>query len=59
MYGKNNFISKAFCLLMDMDQMIGEKYEEGLENLQRIVEVKRDQREPAQAAKESKVETQP
>lgn len=47
MYGKKNFISKAFCLIMDMDQMIGEKYEEGLANLQRIVEAKAEEQDPA------------
>ena len=38
MSGKNNFIAKAICLFMDMDQMVGEKYEEGLANLKRTVE---------------------
>ncbi|TWU29276.1 Polyketide cyclase / dehydrase and lipid transport [Bythopirellula polymerisocia] len=40
MYGRNNFISKAFCLIMDMDKMIGDKYEEGLASLKQIVEDK-------------------
>jgi len=38
MYGENNFVGKAFCLLMDMDKMIGEKYDEGLASLKKIVE---------------------
>lgn len=39
MDGKHNFISKAMCLfVMDMDQMIGSKYEEGLASMKKIVE---------------------
>jgi hypothetical protein len=38
MSGDHNFISKAVCLFMDMDKMVGEKYEEGLANLKKIVE---------------------
>jgi Polyketide cyclase / dehydrase and lipid transport len=38
MDGKNNFLSKIFCLFMSMDQMIGSKYEEGLANMKAIVE---------------------
>jgi Polyketide cyclase / dehydrase and lipid transport len=50
MDGKNNFISKAFCLLiMDMEQMIGGKYEEGLASLKKIVEAP----EPAAPSDES------
>lgn len=37
MYGENNFVGKAFCLLMDMDKMIGEKYDEGFANMKKIV----------------------
>jgi Polyketide cyclase / dehydrase and lipid transport len=38
MDGKNNFLSKVFCLFMSMDKMIGSKYEEGLANMKAIVE---------------------
>lgn len=39
MDGKNNFFAKAVCLfLMDMDEMIGNKYEEGLASMKAIVE---------------------
>lgn len=38
MDGKNNFVAKAICLFMDMDQMVGEKYEEGLANLKKLLE---------------------
>ncbi len=30
MFGENNFISKAFCLFMDMDKMVGGQFEQGL-----------------------------
>lgn len=38
MHGKNNFVSKAMCLFMDMDEMIGGKFDEGLANLKNVVE---------------------
>ena len=40
MAGKNNFVGKAFCLFMGMDKMIGEKFEEGLAEMKKIVEKK-------------------
>ena len=38
MSGENGFISKAFCLFMDQDKMIGEPFEEGLASLKTLVE---------------------
>ncbi|MGQ0635658.1 MAG: SRPBCC family protein [Planctomycetaceae bacterium] len=38
MSGRNNFVGKAMCLFMNMDQMIGEKFEEGLASLKSVVE---------------------
>src|SRR4029078_4563218 len=38
MWGKKNFMSKAFCMLMDMDKMIGGNFEKGLASLKAIVE---------------------
>jgi hypothetical protein len=38
MTGKNNFMSKAFGMFMNMDQAIGKDFEEGLANLKRISE---------------------
>jgi len=38
MSGQNNFISKAICLFMSMEKMIGDKYEEGLASLKSVVE---------------------
>lgn len=40
MSGNSGFFERAMCTLMgiDMDQVIGEKYQEGLANLKKIVE---------------------
>jgi hypothetical protein len=38
MSGHNNFIGKVFGLVMNMDKMVGTKYEEGFANLKRVVE---------------------
>jgi uncharacterized protein YndB with AHSA1/START domain len=38
MYGKHDFMGKAVCLFMNLDKMIGEKYEEGLANIKKVVE---------------------
>lgn len=38
MSGPKNFISKAFCLFMNMDKMIGGQFEQGLAQLKTIVE---------------------
>jgi hypothetical protein len=38
MSGKNNFMAKAMGLFMNCDQMVGGQFEEGLENLQSLVE---------------------
>ena len=37
MSGRNNFIGKAISLCMNCDKMIGTKFEEGFENLKRVV----------------------
>ncbi|MGH7493016.1 MAG: SRPBCC domain-containing protein [bacterium] len=36
--GNNNFISKAICLFVDMDKMVGGDYEQGLAQLKSVVE---------------------
>lgn len=33
MEGENGFIGKAFCLVMDMDSLVGKDFEQGLANL--------------------------
>lgn len=38
MYGEQQFIEKAFCLLMDMDAMLGADFNQGLTSLKGIVE---------------------
>lgn len=40
MYGQKCFVSKVFCLFMNMDKMIGSKFEEGLASMKSIVEAK-------------------
>lgn len=44
MAGENNFISKAFCLFIDMDKMMGSDFEKGLAQMKAVVEAtpKRD-----------------
>jgi uncharacterized protein YndB with AHSA1/START domain len=36
--GENNFISKAICMFMDMDKMVGGDFEQGLAKLKSVVE---------------------
>lgn len=38
MSGRNNFIGRAMCLVMDMDAMIGGQFEKGLADLKAIAE---------------------
>jgi uncharacterized protein YndB with AHSA1/START domain len=38
MAGENNFVSKLMCLFMDMDEMIGDDFEQGLADLKSTVE---------------------
>lgn len=38
MDGNHNFISKAMCLFMDMDKMIGKDFEQGLDNMKKVAE---------------------
>lgn len=38
MAGRNNFISKTFCLFMNMDKMVGGQFEQGLANIKSVVE---------------------
>ncbi len=38
MEGENSFVSKAFSLFMNMDQMIGKDFEAGLSNLKTLAE---------------------
>lgn len=38
MSGQNNFISKAMCLFIDMDRMVGGMFEQGLAQMKTVVE---------------------
>ena len=38
MTGTNGFVEKAFCMFVDLDKMIGDKFEEGLASMKHIVE---------------------
>jgi len=38
MFGENNFISKAFCMFMDMEEMLGGQFEQGLAQLKSVTE---------------------
>src|SRR5262249_1891276 len=38
MFGQNNFVSRAICLFMNQDKMLGGYFEKGLENLKRVAE---------------------
>ena len=38
MSGKNNFIGKAMCLVMNMDKMVGGQFDQGLASMKYIVE---------------------
>ena len=40
MSGHQNFIGKAFCLFMPMEQMLGPEFEKGLAQLRQVVEKK-------------------
>jgi hypothetical protein len=40
MTGQNNFMSKAFGLFVDMDKMIGNDFEKGLNQMKAVVEAK-------------------
>lgn len=47
MSGKNNFIGKAMCILMNMDAMVGADFEKGLNNMKAIVEKPATTEKPA------------
>ena len=50
MTGHNNFVSKAFCLFMDMDKMVGGDFEKGLANLDQATASAKPAVAPAPAA---------
>src|SRR5688572_10877200 len=40
MTGRNNFLSKAICVFVDMDRMVGGMFEQGLTQMKSIVETR-------------------
>ncbi len=40
MTGTNGFVGKAFCMMVNMDKLVGGDFEKGLANLRAIVEAK-------------------
>ena len=38
MEGNNGFVAKAFCLVVDMDSLVGKDFEQGLSNLGRLAQ---------------------
>lgn len=38
MSGKNNFVSRAFCMFMNMDKMVGGDFEKGLAQMKTVAE---------------------
>ena len=38
MFGRNNFVRKAVCLVMNMDKMVGGQFEKGLAQIKVIAE---------------------
>lgn len=51
MSGPHNFMSKAMCLFMDMDQMVGKDFERGLASLKTAAEAEAKKRAEAEAAR--------
>ena len=49
MSGKNNFVGKAMCMLMNMDAMVGGDFEKGLNSVKTIVEKPATKEPPAAA----------
>jgi len=43
MDGRNNFMAKAFSLIINMDKMVGTDFESGLANLKAVVEAKKEE----------------
>ena len=58
MSGENNFIGKAFCLFMNMDEIVGKDFEKGLANMKAEVE-KSVNHESANPSEKQPAETNP
>lgn len=53
MSGENNFMEKAVCMFMNMDQVVGGSFEEGLANIKKIVEAEPQQTDDAAVPEEA------
>ena len=51
MSGTNDFIGKAFSVVMDMDEMVGKDFEKGLANMKTAAEAEAKKRAEAEAAR--------
>lgn len=49
MSGKNNFIGKAMCVVMNMQDMVGRQFDQGLASIKKIAEGKSAAPQPATA----------
>jgi hypothetical protein len=38
MTGQNNYLSKMFCLFVDMDRMVGGMFDQGLSQMKTVLE---------------------
>ncbi|PTL85995.1 SRPBCC family protein [Vitiosangium sp. GDMCC 1.1324] len=56
MEGHNDFMGKAFSLFADMDSMVGKDFENGLANMQKVVEAETQKRTEAEAARQKEAE---
>ncbi|RKG67274.1 polyketide cyclase [Corallococcus sp. CA054B] len=51
MAGQHSFVTKAFCLFMDMDQMVGKDFEKGLASMKTAAQAEATKRAEAEAAR--------
>ncbi|WP_223631619.1 SRPBCC family protein [Corallococcus sp. EGB] len=56
MTGDHNFISKAMCLFMDMDKMVGKDFEKGLASMKTAAQAEATKRAEAEAARKAAAE---
>ena len=59
MRGKKNFVSKVFCLFMNMDKMVGGDFEKGLASLKATVEKPVEKPAEGEAAKSEPTASEP
>lgn len=52
MEGNHNFISKAMCVFMDMDAMVGKDFEKGLASMKKVAEAEATKRNEERVAAE-------